>query len=501
MRSAVLLLIFKRPSCVRQVMGALREAAPPRLYIAADGPRPDQPGEAALCDLARQEALKISWPCEVKTLFRDRNMGGPLGIPDALNWFFAHEPEGIILEDDTVPVRGFFRFCDYLLEYYRERPQVMLIRGNNFNIGLRYGNASYQFSNLSICWGWATWRRAWQCHAEYVDLPGLDSFLENQLPQLVHPASIPWWRFAFTHMRNSPPGHWDLKFQYAIWQRGGLCVRPRVNMVRNIGWGDDAQHLRSPFIWMHLKTRGLRRITHPDTVKINSEADSAETRLFYFVFLGNSHRKIDAAIREAFLRLRTGEFGGLVAMLGLMKRFYGMRSLLKGFNTALHNLQLIVRPGQEVLFDESGQGSRFLAGGWSTPEHWGVWSDGSFAQIRFHLRPRPISKVVLRFQLLAFIPLESSVREIDVAIGNKLIDRWRFDAATSSVGKSLIVTQEEIGSGGLLEIGFNVLKPESPFEFGLAPDGRKLGIGLVSLVVDAEAPRDLIEQLNASAHS
>jgi hypothetical protein len=468
-------------------MGALREAAPPRLYIAADGPRLDQPEEDALCEMAREEALKVSWPCHVKTLFRERNVGGPLGIPAALDWFFSHEPEGIILEDDTVPVRDFFRFCDCLLEYYKETPRVMHITGNNFHVGLRYGKASYFFSCVPHFWGWATWRRAWQCYEEYVSLPGLDSFLENQLPRFVDRSAIRSWRAVFKRTRNSPPGHWDYKWMYAIWQSGGLCVTPKLNMVRNIGCGDGATHFQSPFIWMYLKTRGMGKVTHPEAVERNLEADRVVSRLWGTDFCDS----VVAYLRESFLRLKSGEFAGFVEMLGLIKRFYGMRALLKGLRATVPK-SLDLRLRQEVLFHGDGRGSRdgrgtrFLMDDWSLPEPWGVWSDGPVAKLRFRLRPKPACKVVLGIQLYAFVPLQSSVREVDVSIANKLIDRWRFDPANASGEKRLVVDQEMIDSDGELEIGFHVLKPESPSEFGLSNDVRELGIRLVSLVVNTE---------------
>jgi hypothetical protein len=142
---------------------------------------------------------------------------------------------------------------------------------------------------------------------------------------------------------------------------------------------------------------------------------------------------------------------------------------------------------EEALFNRDGRGVGFLVQGWSHPESWGVWSDSSFAKLRFHLSPTPAGKVVLRIQLKAFLPAESSVREIDVSIANKLIERWRFDPGSPSGERRLVVPQETIGSDGALEIGFHILNPESPAEFGLSGDDRKLGIGLVSLIVDAQS--------------
>ena len=45
LKTAVLFLIFNRADTIRQVFEAIRQAKPSRLYVAADGPRADKPGE------------------------------------------------------------------------------------------------------------------------------------------------------------------------------------------------------------------------------------------------------------------------------------------------------------------------------------------------------------------------------------------------------------------------------------------------------------------------
>ena len=43
----VLLVIFNRPDLTARMLDILRRAQVSRLYVAADAPRPDRPGEAA----------------------------------------------------------------------------------------------------------------------------------------------------------------------------------------------------------------------------------------------------------------------------------------------------------------------------------------------------------------------------------------------------------------------------------------------------------------------
>src|SRR5688572_19370360 len=99
----VLFIIFNRPDLTKQVFEAIRKAKPSRLYIAADGPRENILGEGEKCNEARRIASDIDWECKVRTLFRDENLGCGKGPTNAITWFFSHETEGIILEDDCLP--------------------------------------------------------------------------------------------------------------------------------------------------------------------------------------------------------------------------------------------------------------------------------------------------------------------------------------------------------------------------------------------------------------
>src|SRR5688500_1827095 len=159
----VLLVIFNRPDTTRLVFEAIRNARPRRLYVAADGPRPGVAADNANCQEARKIIDSVDWQCEVKTLFREKNLNCGVAPSSAFTWFFQHEEEGIILEDDCLPSQSFFWFCQELLERYRNDTRVMHIGGNNFLNGWQKDkDYSYYFSRSGHIWGWATWRRAWK---------------------------------------------------------------------------------------------------------------------------------------------------------------------------------------------------------------------------------------------------------------------------------------------------------------------------------------------------
>ena len=93
LNTPILFLIFNRPDTTHQVFEAIRKAKPKYLYIAADGPRQDKEGEAEKCMLARHMATQVDWLCDVKTLFRDTNIGCKLAVSSAITWFFNQVPD------------------------------------------------------------------------------------------------------------------------------------------------------------------------------------------------------------------------------------------------------------------------------------------------------------------------------------------------------------------------------------------------------------------------
>ena len=238
----VLLIGFNRPEKTRRMLEAVRAAAPTRLFIAADGPRPDHPRDVERCELTRQAFAGIDWTCEVSTQLQDRNLGCKLGVGAAIDWFFSEVDAGVIVEDDCVPTIDFFRFCGELLDRYRDAHEVMMIGGHNPVVGWQ-GRASYMFTRTSPIWGWATWRRAW---AHYD--PTMARWTDPRARAAVR-ARMPRTEFRITSQRFDQVYYgrrdtWDFAWAFAMLIAGGVSVMPSRNLVENIGFDEEATHTK-----------------------------------------------------------------------------------------------------------------------------------------------------------------------------------------------------------------------------------------------------------------
>ncbi|WCT12739.1 nucleotide-diphospho-sugar transferase [Mucilaginibacter jinjuensis] len=272
--SPVLLLLFNRPDTTRRVFEAIRLAAPARLYIAADGPRKDREQEAVLCVEAKEVVNHIDWPCEVKTLFREQNLGCKEAVSSAIDWFFEQEEEGIILEDDCLPSNDFFRFCDQMLERYRFDTRIRHIGGSNLQQGKQWGEASYYCSNLTHVWGWASWRRVWQQYDKELTAYTAEDVQNAFANIFTEPIIVNTWVQMFKQLNAGQIDTWDYQLTFINFFNNSLSIIPNVNLISNIGFGDGATHtIDAANRYASLPHQPLGNIVHPLYIVPQKQAD------------------------------------------------------------------------------------------------------------------------------------------------------------------------------------------------------------------------------------
>ena len=241
-KTAVLFLVFNRPDTTTQVFEAIRRARPPRLYVAADAARAGRPDELDKVTRVREISTKVDWPCEVKTLFRDENLGCKYAVSSAITWFFGLEEEGIILEDDCLPSQSFFWFCEELLCRYRYDQAVMVITGTNITRDLLF-DGDYFFSRYALMWGWASWASAWEgFDLELANWPKRDQSKHLVALGATGLAEIITWKNILTKTKAKLIDTWDYQWIYSCWLRGGLTIAPAKNLIKNIGFSHEATH-------------------------------------------------------------------------------------------------------------------------------------------------------------------------------------------------------------------------------------------------------------------
>lgn len=282
LRTPVAFIIFNRADTTERVFEAIAKARPPKLLVIGDGARDNRLGEADRVAATRAIIDRVDWECEVLTNFSERNLGCKRRVSSGIDWVFEQVEEAIILEDDCLPEPSFFRYCEELLEKYRDDHRVCLIGGTNVQSGLRHADSSYYFSRYPHIWGWASWRRAWQCYdVKMSDWPR--SRREGWLREWLGSRSQEtFWRMCFDRVSSGEIDTWDYQWVYACWKQRMFAITPDRNLIANIGFRPDATHTtgESQFADMPVTAMGFP-LQHPACVALLDAADAVTARVCY----------------------------------------------------------------------------------------------------------------------------------------------------------------------------------------------------------------------------
>jgi len=279
----ILLLAFKRPETTKLVFEKIRQVKPKELFIVIDGPRNKE--EENLVNEVKK-IIKVDWKCKVHRLYRKKNLGLRWGIPNAIDWFFKNAEEGIILEDDCVPSKSFFRFCAELLEKYRDDGRIMHISGSNEYKELNL-EEFYFFSQIPFIWGWATWRRAWKKYdGDIKDYPKIKR--KNFRQMCPNPLARICFRRDFNLISFKNFNTWDYQWVFSLNYSSGLSIVPTKNLIQNIGMERGSTNMKESDKLRSIPSKKIQfPLIHPTKFLINKEFDNLFFRRYFFRKISN----------------------------------------------------------------------------------------------------------------------------------------------------------------------------------------------------------------------
>lgn len=283
MDTPVVLIIFKRPDTTQRVFDAIRQAQPKQLFVIADGPRPERLGEDEQCAKTRSLVEQIDWDCKLYTNYSDTNLGCATRVTSGLNWVFEHVDRAIILEDDCLPHPTFFAFCEDILETYKNDSRVFSVTGQNVQFGQKRGAYSYYFSRYSHCWGWATWKRAW----DYFD------FEMSLWPKVKEDGVLNWvldspmaaerWVKLLDWTYSGQIDSWAYRWSLSGFLQNSLHVIPNENLISNIGFAQASTNTHSRTSKLaNIPAKALDQpLIHPPYVVRHADADRFTQAMVY----------------------------------------------------------------------------------------------------------------------------------------------------------------------------------------------------------------------------
>ena len=238
-KTPILFIIFNRIETTKLVFESIKKIRPEKLYLAADGPRNNNLEEIKKTNEVRNYVISnIDWECQIYKFFNDKNLGCKYGVSGAISWFFENEEKGIILEDDCLPSKSFFWFCDYLLKKYQNENQIMHIAGMTYvEKKNNQENYSYHFCKVGGIWGWATWKRAWKKYEIEMDSYP-QAIKENVFEDLfIGENKLKTYYQNLFKKNYENRFSWDYQWTFTKIINNSINIMPSKNLVKNIGYG------------------------------------------------------------------------------------------------------------------------------------------------------------------------------------------------------------------------------------------------------------------------
>ena len=265
-KTPIVILAFNRPELVRRLLDRIKKWEPDSLWVVVDGPRNE--AEAGLVDQVKACFDGIDWCSVVQKDYASENMGCRRRVTSGLDWFFASNEQGIILEDDCLPMDSLFPYCEELLERYKDDQRVTSIHCTHrlpFNPSMK---ESYYFSSYYTPDGWASWARAWQHYSDDV------SDVKKVVSRMNLSFRARWyWVRMFGLVASGKRDSWGYRWMLTNWRLGRLSVFPRVPLIENVGYGEAATHTRQTSYRLMPAGDLSFPLVHPEAVRENKGLD------------------------------------------------------------------------------------------------------------------------------------------------------------------------------------------------------------------------------------
>lgn len=244
---AILVVAYKRPEALKNLLRQVAQIQPSAIYIALDSPKSKNDiGPNSEC-IRVIEDWENTYPGNVFKKYSAQNLGCSISIIDACNWVFSTEEFVVVLEDDCFPSKDFFKLVQDSREYLETRTDLVMVCGTQF-VPTAITHNRWSISRYPMIWGWATTRSNWLLIQEFF-MFGNHAKLTKQSLKL---ADYVYWSAGARRGLDGFVDAWDTPLAFFMQSHGLRAILPGQNLVTNIGDDEAATHTRGATSWIRM---------------------------------------------------------------------------------------------------------------------------------------------------------------------------------------------------------------------------------------------------------
>jgi hypothetical protein len=237
----IALFVYKRPEHTRRTIENLMrcpEFAESPIYVFSDAAKkPEDEGK-----VAKTRNIVNSMLGKRATIFAaEKNQGLAKSIISGVSSLLEEFDKVIVLEDDLLVSPRFLSYMNTALETYRNESSVMQVSGYMFPVKEFANQTDAIFLPFTSSWGWATWRRAWQCfdpnatgwEVLKTDLAIRDKFNLD--------GAYDYFEMLSSQMSGGSDS-WAIRWYWSVFKNNGYVLYPPISHIDNIGIDGSGTH-------------------------------------------------------------------------------------------------------------------------------------------------------------------------------------------------------------------------------------------------------------------
>jgi hypothetical protein len=250
---------------------------------------------AAVHDFADQiEGFK-----KIHIVKRQSNLGLAANITDGVTQLTETFGRVIVVEDDLMLSPYFLRYMNDALNIYSEDDCVASVHGYSYPVDGALPETF--FLRGADCWGWATWRRAWQ----HFRPDGSALLAELETRGLTYEFDMDG-QYGFTRMlRDQIAGRnnsWAIRWHASCFLDGRLTLYPGRSLVHNIGNDGSGTHSKHTNIYEQTLSKVPIDLTRQPTI------ESREGRAAFVHYFKSTRFKLTGRTLRIFLQALKARF-------------------------------------------------------------------------------------------------------------------------------------------------------------------------------------------------
>jgi len=237
--SPIALFVYNRPEHTRRTVESLAlnfTADSSVLYVFSDAAKSDS--DTVAVKEVREYIREIKGFKKIIVIERTLNYGLAKSIIEGVTELCHKYGKVIVLEDDLETSPHFLNFMNDSLTFYADKYEVMHISGCRYPVE-SFGKDETFFLHVPLCWGWATWERAWGDFEK--DVSVILKFNRSMIKHFNFDNTYNYW-VQLVLNKSGKLNTWFVFWYTTLFLKRGLSLFPARSLVQNIGIDNSGTH-------------------------------------------------------------------------------------------------------------------------------------------------------------------------------------------------------------------------------------------------------------------